>query len=112
MWVDAEGVCHTVALPEPAELMSVGFRASLDRLVSTQADEVTEMISSLEDGFYAEQLARHSADVDEKPFVGKPPPAGLLHDAFGSLDELVAQVHAVDRRWRLDVLLALDDYLS
>lgn len=111
MWVDVEGVCHTVALPEPAELMSLEFRASLDRLIDAQAEEVSDVLSSLEDEFYAEQLERPSAHVDEQSFVGTPPPAGLLRDAVASVDELVARILEVDRRWRLDVLVALDDYL-
>lgn len=46
MWVDAEGVSHTVALPDPAELMSDAFRLCLDRLAGERTKEVLGVMLS------------------------------------------------------------------
>lgn len=111
MWVDAQGVCHTVALPDPTELMSDAFRVSLDRLIGEQADEVSDLLSAEEERFYREQLAGPRSDVRESSFEGISPPSGLLGTPVETVDELRSCILAIDRRWRLDVVVALDDYL-
>lgn len=45
-------------------------------------------------------------------FEGMAPPSELLGSAIATLDELRRCILAVDRRWRLDAIVALDDYLS
>ncbi len=112
MWVDAEGVCHTVAVPDPTELMSDDFRESLDHLIGEQAEEVSDVISEQEDLFYREHLATMQTDARERRFEGMAPPSELLGSAIATLDELRRCILAVDRRWRLDAIVALDDYLS
>jgi hypothetical protein len=94
MWVDVEGVCHTVALPDPTELMSDGFRESLDRLIGEQAEEVSDLLSAEEDQFYQEQLAGLPIDVQEHSFEGMSPPSGLLAASacqHGSLTTLTSR---------------------
>lgn len=112
MWVDAEGVCHTVAVPDPTELMSDDFRESLDHLLGEQAGEVFDVISEQEDQFYQEHLANMQTDAQEDNFEGVAPPSGLLGIPIATSDELRHCILAVDRRWRLDAIVALDDYLS
>ena len=62
MWVDAEGVCHTVALPDPAELMSHRFRQGLDRLLGERLQEVTDLVSTQENQFFTEQATGPAPD--------------------------------------------------
>lgn len=44
MWVGDQGVCHTVALPDPTELMSDTFRQSLDQLMVRDQKDLDEVI--------------------------------------------------------------------
>lgn len=112
MWIDDEGRLHTVALPDPAEVMTDEFRQSFDTLIDRHADEVTELISGEEDAFYASGINRGAPiDAGERDFEGLPAPQDLLVGPVSSLEDLRARIEAVDARWRLDVICALDDYV-
>ncbi len=111
MWIDDQGVLHTVALPDPTELMTDEFRRSLDMLIDQRADGVSELLSTEEDAFYAARIYGAPIDAGERDFEGLAPPKALLDDPVSSLDELRARILAIDARWRLDVVVALDDYL-
>jgi hypothetical protein len=112
MWIDDQGVAHTVALPDPTELMSDEFRRSLDKLIDQRADGVSDLLSAEEDAFYVARMNGVPIDAGERDFEGLAPPQALLDDPVSSLDDLRARILAVDARWRLDVVVALDDYLS
>jgi len=108
MWVDDDGVCHTVAVPDPTVLMSVAFRESLDRLLATAQEEVVKAVEMEEARFYA--LDSHAKD-DEAAFVGVAPPE-VLTEPVSTVADLTSLLGRVDYRWRLDALVAIDDYLS
>ena len=112
MWVDVDGVCHTVAQPNPTELMSDVFRRSLERLVDESAEELAALLSSEENSFILEERRRSPSDVEELAFQGARPPLGLLVAAVESVDELRSRVLEIDRRWRLDLITALDDWVD
>ena len=108
MWMDERGVAHTVALPNPAEVMSHRFRASLDVLVSRRQAEVAGVLERLENGIY-EKVS--SVPVDGA-YERRSPPRSLLDDQVWSEQELEAALEQVDLRWRLDALLAVGEYIS
>ena len=106
MWVDDEGVYHTVALPDPALLMTDAFRESLNGLLATSHEEVAMAIEAEELRFYA---ADSHPQSDEAVFVGAVPPEVLI-EPVATVDDLTALLRSIDRRWRLDVLAALDEH--
>ena len=110
MWVDDEGVCHTIALPDPTVLMSEAFRESLDQLLGTARNEVARTVEVEEARFYEEAPGSHDKD-SEAEFVGAAPPE-LLTEPVTTVAELESLLGRLDSRWRLDALVALDDYLS
>ena len=112
MWVDDQGVCHTVALPEPTELMSEVFLQSLNQLVSRGQEDVAEAIFSDQLRFYEERTKLLVPDSNEAEFVGLSPPVDLLAAPFETLAELRRLLYEIDDRWRLDALAAIEDYLS
>ena len=46
---------------------------------------------------------------EEQPFVGETPPFGLFAAVVSDESELRAALVAVDWRWRLDILNAIED---
>ncbi len=112
MWVDDEGVFHTVALPDPAELMSDQFRVTFHRLVDQAPGEVDELIETEQDHFF-DAHDDWSVDVENEALhEGQAPPAGILNASVGTLDDLKDMIRSVSPRWRLDVLMALEDVVS
>ena len=51
-------------------------------------------------------------EAAEAPFVALPPPIGLFDRRVASLPELEVALAEVDLRWRLDVVLALEDWIG
>jgi hypothetical protein len=110
VWVDEEGVCHTVALPDPTVLMSEAFRESLDRLLVTAREDVASAVEMEEVRFYRGVPGSRSND-DEAEFVGVAPPE-VLTEPVSTVADLTSLLSRLDHRWRLDALVALDDYVS
>jgi hypothetical protein len=110
MWIDRDGVLHTVALPDPSEVMSEEFLRDLDHLLRDRADEVSELIALEEERLYRELLERPSMSPDDKSFRGLAPPVRLMRSSLITVEDLRTSIQAVPWRWRLDVLTALDDY--
>jgi hypothetical protein len=113
VWIDDKGVYHTVAQPDPTTLMSEVFRASLDRLVAEKHEAVIEAIESEQDLFFEqprELLAQGTPD--EGRYVATAPPTKLLTDTVATIGELEVAIQSIESRWRLDALMALDDYVS
>lgn len=108
MWIDDEGVVHTVALPDPTDVKSDGFRSSLDQLISQDSESVAEMIATEQDRFFDGE----AGTPDGNEYAGVTPPLGLLDKPVRTPEELRSTLAAVDMRWRLDVLMALEDYVS
>jgi hypothetical protein len=111
VWVDERGVCHTVALPDPTELMSLAFRRSLDQLLAREQEAVATAIEAEETFFYEERGRAPAQDFNEARFVSVAPPVALMIEPVGTIAELRGLLREVNLRWRLDALAALDDYL-
>ncbi len=112
MWVDDKGVCHTVALADPTWLMSDTFRRSLGRLMARDPDDLDDVFETEETRFFEERAVSPLRDSEEAEFVAAIPPPSLLDGPVETVDDLRQLLRGIDNRWRLDALLALDDYLS
>lgn len=112
MWIDRRGVCHTVALPDPTLLMSDVFRSSLDRLLAEAPEAVAETVEIEEDRFFEEHLSATNGVPDDEGYVEAIPPERLMADAVATVGDLQLVIQGIDRRWRLDAVTALDDYIS
>jgi hypothetical protein len=110
VWVDSEGVCHTVALPDPTVLMSEAFQDTLDQLLRTALEEVAQIIEAEEMRFYEDGPRVFPSD-NEAEFVGVVPPE-VLTEPVKTTADLKSLLRRLDSRRRLDALAALDDYLS
>ena len=90
--------------------MSEAFRESLDRLLATAQEEVARTVEMEEARFYKSAPGSHGND-DEAEFVGVAPPE-VLTEPVRTVGDLTMLLGRLDSRWRLDALVALDDYLS
>ena len=109
MWVTADGVAHTVALPRPSELLTEHALSAFENLRKGLGDEpLQELLEGEESAIFDDTPA---SDTDDS-FVGISPPRAVLDGDVSTADLLVATVRAMDPRWRLDVVLALQDLIE
>ncbi len=109
MWVDESGVAHTVALPDPTDVMADDFRADLDFIALTDLDALQRVIAQAEEQVYEAGWFELSTSTE---FVEAAPPIALLRGRVLSTSDVVGAIEQTDLRWRLDVIMALDDYLT
>jgi hypothetical protein len=109
MWVTDDGVQHVISLPDPAEVLTPAALASFARLVADRGAERLEL--DLDDRLIALSDAGFEPDV-EGLFTERAPAVGLLDGDVSSLDGLDASLGAVDPRWQVDVLFALQSLLA
>jgi hypothetical protein len=109
MWVTPDGVAHTVALPSPSELLTESALSAFKNLrKSLGNEELEELLEVEESAIFDDTLAPDTDDT----FVGVSPPRAVLDGDLGTADLFVATVRAMDQRWRLDVVLALQDLID
>lgn len=112
MWMDDQGVAHTVALPNPAEVMTDDFRRDLDALVATQPAEIEEVLAAAEEQIFERDLSGLAESRTQAQFEGVTPPVGLLDGSLRTASDLSVALARVDLRWRLDAVMALTDYVE
>jgi hypothetical protein len=112
MWIDAEGVAHTVALPNPVDVMSPEFRASFDLLLANDPDGVDAVLGRAEELFFEEDLPALPDPEKESAFEALAPPTPLIEQVVRTADDVSAAVERADWRWRLDLICALIDYVD
>ena len=110
MWIDERGVAHTVALPKPKEIMTKSFRRSLDSLLHTERAQVETVLAGAEETIYEKGSLEPVDRETEAGYEGRTPPVKVLDGALTDANDLRAAIDNVDPRWRLDVVLALQDY--
>lgn len=106
MWVTADGIIHSVALPEPERVLGpVAARSWAELSAGTPVEPLSDLLESHEGEIFELEL---SPDTDAE-FFEEIPPAGIFDMEFASLDELSDAIRSVDTRWRIDVVSALTD---
>jgi len=76
MWMDAEGVTHTVALPDPPTAMSPETLASLDAM---SAEERTRVLEAVDDYYWNDYVAASRSDIIPSTLA---PEGAQLPDGF------------------------------
>jgi len=104
MWVTPDGVLHTVALPDPSQVLTAPAEDAFRRLVGQEGTAVETFLEAAETDCYDDVRV----DADDR-FVAEAPPQGLVDRGPRSVTELREIVSAVPPRWRLDVVMALSD---
>jgi hypothetical protein len=75
-------------------------------------EDLDEFVEAEQMRFFEERAGLLLWDSEEAEFVGAAPPLALLAEPVEMVDDLRQLIRGIDDRWRLDALLALDDYLS
>lgn len=112
VWVDDQGVAHSVALPKPKEVMTKSFRHCVDSLLRTERAQVETVLAAAEEAIFEHGLGESIDPDTETEFEGRTPPAKILDGVLAEAKDLTSAIDAVDIRWRLDVVLALQDYVD
>lgn len=109
MWVTADGVQHSIALPDPSEVLGAQGLASFAALVA--AADRDELELWIDDRLLALHDATFEPDT-EGVFFERTPDIGILDGDLSTYDGLAAALDAIDPRWQVDLLLALHDLLD
>jgi hypothetical protein len=110
MWMDAEGIAHTVALPDPTDAMSEEFRLALDRLISADREAIEAVVEAAEEQVY--EALSGFVRSDEAHFEGLPAPLELLEGSPQTAHDLADLIARIDLRWRLDAVMAIVDHVD
>lgn len=109
MWTDSDGVMHTVALPDPTDVMDEEFRSTLLTLAAGEND-LADQLEGLEESLYEELPSR--VESPSSDHVEAAPPHRLLRGRIESVHDLHACVRQLDPVWQLDAVLAIGDVLE
>lgn len=110
MWRTPDGTLHTVALPSPSLLFTDTALDSLtDVLARSGEDELEELIEETEDAVFDLWADRTFEEHVEQAFHAQAAPAGIFTAWVSDRASLVQALEQVDARWRLDVVMAVQD---
>lgn len=113
MWIDPDGVGHTVALPDPREAFAPALLGAVVAADQAELDRLTDLVDELFAALYRD--LEHATPSDRLREVVIP--EGTIRDA-GSSDALTlvervrAALLAVPDDFRLDALVATEDLLD
>ena len=110
MWIDAVGVLHTVALPDPTNVMTDEFRSSLDALAASQGASLRAVVDEAQARIFERDWSGLLRSQDDLTAVS--PPRELLRGDISDLQDFADAITRVEAEWRLDAVLALDDYID
>jgi hypothetical protein len=80
--------------------------------VATNREDVEGALEQAQARLFGLDLSSLGPSDLESAFEGVSPPPGLLTGSVGSSDELVHALDRIDLRWRLDAVMAVDDYTA
>lgn len=89
--------------------MDAQFLASLDALDESARERLARLLSEAEERLLDMDLSKLPRSEDH---IGVPPPRGLLGGEVNSPTDVTSAIERTELRWRLDVILALQDYLD
>lgn len=113
MWRSADGVLHTVALPDPRPVFSARTLRDVESMIEGLDDERFQ--DAVEDAELelVEYWSSRAVDPEaEVPFDAAPVSPGTFDVPVADSAELLEALRRIEPRWRLDVLMALQDLLD
>ena len=110
MWKTPDGQAHTVALPDPTSAMTQDFVDSLRALDADERTAFAALVEAAQEGFLdllddVEPTEPTSPDKDGLP-------SEYLEGSFESAEDIARYLNRMDIQWKLDALLAVEDYLA
>lgn len=112
MWIDDDGVAHTVALPDPTHVMADDFRTSLDLLAEQDRPRLRDLLEVAEIRLLDADLSRLKRPAHDAEFREAAAPGDLLRGRMATPEDLTRLIGQVELRWRMDAILALFDYVD
>ena len=109
VWIDGDGVLHTVALPDPTIVMTDEFRMSLDSVAASHGAQLRGIVEDAQTSVYERDW---SGLVMSQDLVAAAPPLDLLRGEVTDPRDVADDINRVRPEWRLDALMALDDYID
>jgi hypothetical protein len=110
MWRTPDGRAHTVALPDPTIAMTPEFVESLRALEPDARIALAASLDEAQEEFFD---LFHDVDPTEPASTDEDGlPGAFLQGTFGSAKDIAQYLNEIDVHWRLDALLAVEDYLS
>lgn len=92
--------------------MTKSFRYSVDALLRTERAQVETVLVAAEEAILDHAIGEPIDPGTETEFAGRPSPVKVLDGVLAEAQDLRSAIDAVDLRWRLDVVLALQDYVD
>jgi len=89
--------------------MSVEFRRTLDLLLVVERSRLRDLVEAAQ-GLLLEMDWSHLNRSED--YVRTAPPKGLLQGTVATPEDVVDAIRSVPERWRLDVAVALEDYID
>jgi hypothetical protein len=109
VWIDDDGVLHTVALPDPADAMTEEFRVGLDSITGERRNALRALVEGAQMRVFEAEWSGLPRSEDH---VGAAPPTGLLQGEVRAPEDVARVIDDVEARWRLDAIEAIDDYID
>lgn len=109
--MDADGVGHTVALPDPSAAMTPGTISDLEAL---SIEERVRVLDALDRYYWHEYVTGEREEYATSGLgpEGAPLPEGFVVGTVRTAEDAMAIVRSTEPAWRIDVLEALQDYLE
>ena len=115
MWVSSAGGFDTVAIADPLARLSKSLLEKLRETSGIELRELYEEVSGLEDAIFLDLKSLKLPEDKVTRYVGLAIPEGMvlrLPESEPIFDGLRAQILEVEPRWRLDLVLVLEDAID
>jgi hypothetical protein len=110
MWMSSDGRVNTVALPNPSSAMDDDFVQSLVELGPDGRSDLASRVEDAQERFFDFVDGIAPSEPTSPGHDGLP--LGFLRGSFVSAQEIANYVDQIDVHWRLDALMAIEDYLD
>lgn len=110
MWKSPDGRANTVALPDPTSAMTSEFVESLRGLEPHGRNVLSTMVEDAQEEFF--DLLDDVAPTEPTSPDEDALPVDYLRGAFTTAEDIADYLKQIDPRWRLDALMAVEDYLD
>lgn len=111
MWLDDGGVVHTVAVPDPRDILGAEAVLALSRLRWLSRRRVAARLERDREAFFGAVAAAHGSELLECS-PEEIPESPLLPEDLRSASDVLEAVERLPLVWRLDAIEACQDVLD